>query len=281
MTMMWDMALPALFVVFVWWASTGVLFVLNGLPERTYATSLTIVAVLAAVGLVVVWNTATGTSRVDAVLTMVATLTVWAVIEMSFLMGVVTGPRPVACPVGASGWERFQAAILAIAYHEAALVLALAILWLLTADVPNTLGVTTFALLWLMRLSTKLNIFLGVPNPASELLPARISFLKSYFRQAPMSFLFPVSITLATAFTSYLFLRAWTAPAGSFEACAQTMLATLAALGLLEHWFFVLPISPEALWGWSLAGKVDGVQPEIRTNTTARDPVLPRLRTQA
>lgn len=279
--MMWDMALPALFVIFVWWASTGVLFILNGLPERTYATSLSIVALLAVVALGALWSSASGTSRMDAALTLVATLTVWAMIEMSFLMGVVTGPRPVACPAEASGWQRFQAACLAIAYHEAALVLALVILWTLTSGAPNTMGMTTFALLWLMRLSTKFNIFLGVPNTAAELLPARISFLKSYFRQSSMSFLFPLSVTAATVVTGYLMMRAWAAPVGSFEASAQTMMATLAALGLLEHWFLVLPIRPETLWGWSLSGKADVARPTTTTRAAGGQPLLPRMHTPA
>ena len=210
---------------------------------------------------------------------------VWAVIEMSFLMGVVTGPRRLPCPPAATEWQRFKAACLAVAYHEAAIVGTLGLLWWLTAGKPNTLGVTVFGLLWLMRLSTKLNIFLGVPNPAAELLPPRISYLKSYFRQAPMSWFFPVSVTLATAATGYCLSLALAAPAGSFDAQAAAILTALAALGVIEHWFLVLPFQPEALWGWSL-GSRSNVKPSPADTAgpgrdrPRRDPLVPRVQTQ-
>jgi putative photosynthetic complex assembly protein 2 len=285
MSILLDMAPPALFVIFVWWVSTGLIFAMNGLPERTYATSLGIVALLAALSVAVLWTIASGTTRTDAAITLVATIMVWAVIEMSFLMGVVTGPRRLACPLDATEWQRFRAACLAIAYHEAAIVVTLALLWWLTADKPNTLGATTFGLLWLMRLSTKLNIFFGVPNPAAELLPPRISYLKSYFRQAPMSFFFPLSVTMATAATGYFLSLALAAPAGSFDAQAAAILAALAALGVIEHWFLVLPFQPEALWGWSLGSRTDTKPIPANTSgpgreTPRRDPLVPRVQTQ-
>jgi putative photosynthetic complex assembly protein 2 len=285
MNLLFDMALPALFVIFVWWSSTGLIFALNGLPERTYATSLGAAALLAVLAMTVLWMTASGTSRMDAALTLVSTIVVWALVEMSFLMGIVTGPRRVACPQHATEWQRFQAAFLAMAYHEAALLLALATLWWLTAEMPNVLGVTTFGLLWLMRLSTKLNIFFGVPNPAAELLPPRIAYLKSYFRQSQMSFFFPVSVTIATAATGYFLSRAYAAPSGGFEASAAAILTALSALGVIEHWFLVLPIPAQALWGWSLGGSRDSTGASTITASGGEPPrraaLLPHVQTPA
>jgi putative photosynthetic complex assembly protein 2 len=277
MTLVLDMALPALFVIFVWWSSTGLVFALNGRPDSTYATSLAIVAMLGVGALIVLWLTAAGTTRLDASLALVATIVVWGTIEMSFLMGFVTGPNARPCPLGCSEWQRFVAACGAIAYHEAALVAALGLVWWLTMDASNSVGVTAFALLWLMRLSTKLNLFLGVPNTAAELLPARIAHLASYFRRTPMSPFFPLSVTLATIAAAVLTQRAMAAPAGSAECYAAAILAVLAALGAIEHWFLVLPIKPETLWGWSLNTK------DITHGSAAkkpRDPLLPRAEAQ-
>jgi putative photosynthetic complex assembly protein 2 len=276
MSLMLDMALPALFVIFVWWSSTGLVFALNGLPESTYATSLSVVAALGGAALMVLWATASGTSRLDASLALVATIVVWAVIEMSFLMGFVTGPVPRACPPNCSEWQRFVAACGAIAYHELALVVALGLVWWVTADGVNAVGFGAFALLWLMRLSTKLNLFLGVPNTAAELLPKRIAHLASYFRRAPMSALFPISVTLATIAAVVLVMRVNAAAPGGSEAYAASMLAVLAALGAIEHWFLVLPMRAEALWGWSLK-----TERQPKAPAKAREPLLPRAEAQA
>ena len=37
------------------------------------------------------------------------------------------------------------------------------------------------------------------------------------------------------------------------QSIGATLLATLAVLGIVEHWFLVLPISINSLWGWGLA----------------------------
>jgi hypothetical protein len=39
----------------------------------------------------------------------------------------------------------------------------------------------------------------------------------------------------------------------AFEATAFSLLFTLVALALIEHWFMVLPIPSEKLWQWGLA----------------------------
>ena len=102
-----------------------------------------------------------------------------------------------------------------------------------------------------MRLSTKLNIFFGVPNTAADVLPPSISFLKSYFRTGPVGAFFAVSVSAATAATCVLVLRA-AASTSSFDVTAHTILATLAGLGLIEHWFLALPITPQSIWKWSV-----------------------------
>ena len=187
-------------------------------------------------------------------------------------MGYVTGPRRSACPPQASEWQRFLAASYAIAYHEGAIVLTLALLWWLTAGGNNMVGATTFMLLWLMRLSTKINIFLGVPNPAAELLPPRLGYLKGYFRQAPMNWFFPVSVTLATLATAWFALRAGAAPASGFEGCSSVLLMTLSALGLIEHWFLVLPFRADALWGWSLPPQAEPAKSTVSLSSSMPAP---------
>jgi putative photosynthetic complex assembly protein 2 len=181
-----------------------------------------------------------------------AALVIWGWIEMSFVMGFVTGPRRTACPKTARGWSRAWFAFEAIAYHELALVLALGAIAALSMDAPNQMAFWTFAVLWLMRLSAKLNIFLGVPNFTDEFLPTRLVYLTSYFKVRQMNALFPVTVSLATAAAVWLGLEAAAPGATPFEAAGLTFLTTLLALAVLEHWFMVLPLRDAALWQWAL-----------------------------
>ncbi len=268
MTQLVEMGLPALFVVLVWWTSTGLILFLDSLPERTYAASLKVACVAStlAVGLLVWFSD--DTSPASAYVSFVAAIIVWGLVEMAFLMGYVTGPRTTPCPEPCNGAPRFWFASLAIAYHEAALVLLLALLLWLTWGQPNQAGAWTFGVLWIMRLSTKLNIFLGVANLPSSLLPPRIAYLESYFRKAPMNWLFPLSITATTVLCVALGWNAVTA-ASRFDANVFAMLTTLAILALIEHWLLMVPLPAEKMWGWSMNRPCD-VEQRATVNETVQ-----------
>ena len=177
--------LTILGTLFVWWFSTGVIVYLDGLPKRTYALSFGGATALMGVSLFgLVWS-AGETTPTGAATAFLCALAVWGWNEIAFLMGYISGPRAEACPAGAKGVERFRYATMAILYHEVAIVASLGVMMLLTTGQANQFGVWTFALLWLMRLSAKLNLFFGVPNRAEEFLPEGLSYLKSYFRSCP------------------------------------------------------------------------------------------------
>jgi hypothetical protein len=53
-----------------------------------------------------------------AYLAFACALAVWGWHEMSFLMGVVTGPRRTPCPEGCRGWRRFGLAVQTCIYHD-------------------------------------------------------------------------------------------------------------------------------------------------------------------
>jgi len=110
-------------------------------------------------------------------------------------------------------------------------------------------------ILWAMRLSAKLNVFLGVPNLAEEFLPEHLHCLKSFLTKKPMNLLFPVSVTVSTLIAALLVQGALAAEAGAFQATGLTLLAVLLALAILEHWFLVLPLPDAALWSWALRAR--------------------------
>jgi putative photosynthetic complex assembly protein 2 len=250
-----EYALAVVFALLLWWFSTGAVLYVVGLPKRTFGrsmTAVTILALLALVGVVVSSNDAT---TLGAYCAFTCALLVWAWHEMSFLTGVVTGPRNTPCPPDSKGWARFAYAAQTLLYHEAAILLTALLIVALTWGAPNQIGVWTFLVLWAMRLSAKFNVFLGVPNLTEEFLPDNLSFLKSYFRKRPMNLLFPVSVTASTVVTWALFQEASDAEATGFVIAGFTMLTTLMALAVLEHWFLVLPLPAAALWSWGLKSR--------------------------
>ena len=179
-----ETGLLVIYALVVWWGATGLILLLNRRRERTYRSSLICAGMLAVAGLAAAIVTRDMDDITGAVVGFTGALSVWALIEMLFLMGVLVGTHREAARKNEIGWSRFKRASLAIAHHEAALVVTLGILVILFYGSANPTALWTFALLWFMRLSTKLNIFFGVPNTAAELLPPRISYLRSYFRTA-------------------------------------------------------------------------------------------------
>ena len=243
--------LPFVAAIAAWWFGTGVVLYLDRLPRSTYRWSMAAatVALLGALGgIAVTRDIATSAGAYGA---FALSLVVWAWIEMSFLMGFVTGPRAAACPPGAQGWSRVGYALQAIAYHELALVAGGALVYLLTAGGENRVALSTYLILWVMRTSAKLNVFLGVRNLSEDLLPAHVAYLATYFRRARMNALFPFSIVGSTALAVFLWSLALAASA-SFDVTALTLAAALVTLAVIEHWFLVLPISVNALWQWGL-----------------------------
>ena len=248
-------ALPVLFTVFVWWFSTGLILYLDGLPRHTFKWTMLVATVLLALALAGLVTTGDDTRVTGAYLAFFCGLVVWAWQEVAFLLGYVTGPLREPCPEGLAGWPRMRRALQALQHHELALVvLALAVV-AATWDRPNQTGLWTFMILWTMRQSAKLNVFLGVRNLNENFLPPHLKYLQTYFRRRPMNALFPVSVLLATAGAWLIWEAAFTAGIGGFERTALTFAGTLLSLAVLEHWFLVLPLPSETLWNWALRSR--------------------------
>lgn len=246
---------PVGFVLFVWWFSTGAILYLDGLPRATYRWSLLGASVLLAGALSSIAATADDVSVTGAYLAFSGGILVWGWFEMAFLMGALTGPRQTPCPVGSTGWRRARQALETILHHELGLVAAGVILAGLTWNAPNRIALWTFIVLWIMRQSAKLNVFLGVRNLSESFLPEHLRYLQTYFRRAPMNALFPFAVTIASIVAGLIWRAALSEQATAFEATGRIFLATLMTLAVLEHWFLVLPIPAEALWAWGMQSR--------------------------
>lgn len=248
------------FALVLWFVSTGAIIWLDGRPRWTFGWSLAAAGVIALAALVGLVRSSSDTSTLGAYCAFTCALGVWGFHEMSFLMGVVTGPRRSPCPPGVTGWRRFKLSAATLMYHEIALALTLAGMAALTWGAANQIGTLTFALLFVMRLSTKLNIFAGVPNLTEDFLPDHLAYLKSYFRKGPLTPMFAVSLTLATGIA----VATANAAMNSINPTGFILLFTLAALAILEHAFLALPIADAALWRWAISAK-PAISPAIRT----------------
>ena len=244
-------AIAVFYVLFLWWFSTGTVLLLVGLSSRHEVSLKVGAAALFVASLAGVAASSQETSTPGAYCSFTCAILLWGALEISLLAGWITGPRPECCPHGCAAADRIWFALQAIAYHELALVVTVGLVFAVTAGAPNQLGWWTLAALLVLRQSAKINLFLGVRTLNDELLPAQVSFLRSYFACKPMNVLFPFSVTLATAAAAFLAVAAIDA-ASDFEALTYSLLAALVALGALEHWFMVLPLPVVDLWRWSV-----------------------------
>jgi putative photosynthetic complex assembly protein 2 len=180
-----------------------------------------------------------------------ASVALWGAVELSFLSGLATGPRRRSCGEACRGWGHFVHAVQALLYHELALAGAFAAVAALSWNRANPTAACTFGVLWVMRESAKLNLFLGVRNPAVELLPRQLAHLRCYFGTRPINAFFPLSVAAALLAVAKLLDHTFAPGAMHPDRIAGLMLATLLALAILEHLVMLLPVRADALWIWA------------------------------
>ncbi len=250
-----DIALPIAYALLFWWFSTGALLYLDGLPRRSHRWSLLGAGLLALPAVYGLHVASAATGVANAYLAFTCALLVWAWVEMSFLMGFITGPRRTPCPSEARGWQRFSLAVGVIWHHELLLIACLGLIVAVSWGGENQLGAWTFLGLWLMRLSTKLNVFLGARNLNESWLPEHLAYLESYFTRRRMNALFPVSLALSLGITWLVFRAAFAADATAAESTGLLLLGSLLALGVVEHLFLMLPVSLDAIFRWGFRSR--------------------------
>lgn len=244
------LALAAIgFVILLWWSATGAIFALDALPRRTFRFSLGAATLVLLASLIALGFSAPHATPVAAFVSFAAAIGVWAWNELLFLTGFVTGPNREPARAGLSGWPRFRAAAGSVIHHEVVILASGIAVAALTAVGPNRVGLWTFMVLWAMRLSAKLNIYVGVPNPGERFLPEHLRYLAGHFRKAPVGGFFAATVSAATIALALIALYgAGDEPTG-FEIAGVSLVATLLALAVIEHVFLALPWDSAALWG--------------------------------
>jgi len=248
---MLDFAFPVVYAVLAWWFATGIILFLDGLPRHTFRWSMAAATLLLAGAAYDLRLSAADVSSGGAYTAFTCAILVWGWLEMSFLMGFITGPRRHACLEPCGGWRHFVHATQAIVYNELATLVGGVLVFAATRGEPNHIGLWTFGVLWGMRLSAKLNLFFGVPNTGEQFLPEHLLYLRSFFRKRRMNFLFPFSIAGSTTLVVLLAQKCLAAQDPA-QAAGYALVTSLLALAVLEHWFMVLPLRVERLWSWML-----------------------------
>jgi putative photosynthetic complex assembly protein 2 len=247
-----DFALPLLFALLLWWSATAAVMFLDGLPRSTFRWTLLGATAMQLAALYGLWQTRSDTSIAGAYIAFACAVLTWGWQEVFFLTGAITGPRRHACAADCSGWRHFRHGVQAILHHEFSLFVAGAALVAIGWTAENPVGMWTYLVLWGMRQSAKLNLFLGVRNLGVEFLPQHLRYLQSFFRRRAMNALFPLSIVAGILLVVLLARRTLHPEALPFEVAGSALLTSIALLGLLEHVMLMLPMPADALWRWSL-----------------------------
>lgn len=241
---------PLLFALAAWFFGTAMVVWLDSRPRETFTRSFGWAGVAGGAAMIAIVITLRDPTPLGAYIGFAGAVLLWGWHELGFLMGFVSGPRRTPCPPGSRGWTRFRLATATVIHHELALAATLALLVALGWGQANPVAPLTFALLFAMRLSAKLNLYLGVSSLSDELFPAHLAYLKSYFGTARRNALLPLSVVGGLAATGF----AWHAADRAATAGAATgyaLVAGLALLGVAEHLLLVLPVRDAALWRWA------------------------------
>ena len=245
--------MPFIVTVAIWFVATGLIAWADNRERATFSRSLMVGSIAGIAGLLVILLSSLSTQVWAVYLSFIGALMVWGWHELSFLTGASAGPRRGLADPGLTGLARFRQAAATVMHHEVALALTALLLISLSWDVPNQIGATVFVLMFAMRLISKINLFVGVPNASSEMLPEQLAYLKSYFGPGRMTLILALSIAVIAAASGWFATLALAAPVGSAQMVGASLLTTLALLGVLEHLFLALPFRDGMLWGWALA----------------------------
>lgn len=245
-----EIAFAVFFVVGVWWLGTAVILKLVWLGRESARPRVIGLGLVAVASLVAITYASREPSSRAAYLSFLGTIAVWAFHELVFLLGFVTGSRKTACPSSARGLLRFLYATEVLLHHELSLAATFVLIIGLTWQAPNTVAAEVFAVLWIMRLSAKLNVFLGVRNLADSFIPEHLRYLLTYVRRARLNPLMPVSLLLAGGATVVLSLGI-AEESRTFVVVGRTLVTSLLALAFVEHVFLALPVPDAWLWRWA------------------------------
>ena len=246
-----SVAAAAVFAMVCWWFGTGAILWLVRRPAASFRVSIGVCTVLLALSLWATDLSMQAQTVGNAYLGFASVILMWAWHEVVFLTGWITGPRRVPLQIGARGWTRFKQSTQVVIWHELALLVNFcALLWLQQGQ-PSHVALCTFAVLWCMRFSAKMNLFLGVPQVGEQYLPKHLAYLGSYFKKSRLSPFYYLSVGTAIAVWMGI---VWEVLSGRVVvSTGWVLLASLLGLAIVEHIIMAFPTPMQKLWGWAMS----------------------------
>ena len=121
---------------------------------------------------------------------------------------------------------------------------------------PDTLSSIKLTLIT-AAVSVPLNLFFGVPHVGEQYLPDHFAYLGSYFRRAPVTGFFFLTMGLSAG--TWIWLVAEAQRSATELSTGWVLLASLLGLAIVEHVLMVFALPLQRLWGWALQAKPDHV----------------------
>jgi hypothetical protein len=240
----------AMFALLSWWLGTGAILWLVRLPQSSFRWSMCGLSFLLGLGLWTACISMRSHSVLNAYIGFVSVIAMWSWHEMAFLTGWLTGPRRDVLDKGLNLRQRFIQSAQVLLHHELALLLNFGVLLVMQQGQPNHMALCTFSLLWCMRLSAKLNLFFGVPFVGEQYLPAHLRYIGSYFKQAPVTLCFYLTMGLSCSTWGWM---VWEVTSGLVLVnAAWVLLSSLLGLAIIEHLLMVFALPLQKVWGWAM-----------------------------
>ena len=248
---MTELATPVAFALLCWWFGTGAILWLVRRDPRSFFTSMIVCTLLLGLSFWATWESMQAATEAHAYLGFASVILMWSWHEMAFLTGWLTGPRRVPLQAGVQGRARFAQSVQAVIWHELALLANFGVLLWMQQGQAGHVAICTFALLWCMRFSAKMNLFLGVPETGEQYLPKHLVYLASYFKRGPLTLFYYLTVGLSCVVWAWM---VWQVSSGTATVTTGwVLLAALLGLAIVEHVIMAFPTPMQKLWGWAMS----------------------------
>ncbi len=227
-------------VLLFWWVATGLIIAMQR-AGWTRVSALIVATILGVYGFWELRSSANDDSALGARRSFTGGALLWGWVSVTFYGGYLTGFHVDALGIPAPSWALVLPAIKATLLSDVAALLLMGAVALLLHGERNKSGLWGLVIFWAVQQVAKLNVFLGVENPAGNFLPPHLAYLRQFFGPLQNSWFLGVSIaalSAATIATGWLCLRAPT----EGKRQAGILYATILGLAVFEIVILGIPL---------------------------------------